>query len=63
MQFDHLKRREFIAFLGAGLAPLIAHAQQPAGPVIGFISSGSAAAFAPFVARATELCLRLLVGV
>ena len=47
-----MKRREFIAGLGATSValPMLASAQQTAMPVIGFLSSASPDTFAPFVA-------------
>jgi hypothetical protein len=52
MQFNQLKRREFITLIGGAVVacPFVAHAQQPGTPVIAFINGGSAGASARFVA-------------
>jgi putative tryptophan/tyrosine transport system substrate-binding protein len=45
-----MRRREFIAGLGAATWPVVARGQQPALPVIGFVYVGSADASAGYVA-------------
>jgi putative ABC transport system substrate-binding protein len=47
-----MRRREFIAGLGAAACPMMVRAQQPAIPVLGYLSAGTADSDAP---RVTDL--------
>ena len=52
MQFNQLKRREFVTLLGGAVTgwPCAVHAQQPAMPVVGFVRDGSANSNARYAA-------------
>ncbi len=50
MQFNRLRRREFITLLGAAAWPVTAHAQQPVTSLVGFLSGRSADESAGLVA-------------
>jgi putative tryptophan/tyrosine transport system substrate-binding protein len=46
----HIRRREFVVTLGSAVAwPMVARAQQPTTPVIGFLAGGTVSAYASYV--------------
>jgi putative ABC transport system substrate-binding protein len=51
-----MRRREFITLLGGATAawPLVAHAQSPGKPVIGFLGTASANGYDAFLASFRE---------
>src|SRR6185312_14231356 len=59
-----MRRRDFINVLSGAIAawPLAASAQQPAMPVVGYLSSGTSAGFAPFLGAFQQGRLRALAA-
>jgi putative ABC transport system substrate-binding protein len=55
MQFNQLKRREFITLLGcAALLPTVARAQQPTRPAIGFLGTATPSTWSPYTIAFTQ---------
>src|SRR5216117_1391523 len=56
MQFDQLRRRDFMTLLGvAAMAwPRAAHAQRPAMPAIGYLQSASPSYYAQFIGAVSQ---------
>ncbi len=57
-----MQRRHFIALIAAAGWPLVARAQQPPSPVVGFLSGRSPAEAAGVVARSAKDFRRLVLS-